>query len=126
MKTLPNGLVVFNSTPHPITFWREDWKEPVSVEPDELINAKAVEVPVNSGGTRHGEDTIWFVRTSFEGTDEGRAIISRVKNQVDVIVGSIIAAQAYPGDVVAMCPAPGYERVAPDQKRMLPDKFTVF
>lgn len=42
------------------------------------------------------------------------------------IVGSIIAAQAYPGEVVAMTPAPGYERVAPAEKRMNPHKFTIF
>jgi hypothetical protein len=44
----------------------------------------------------------------------------------NVVVGSIIAAQAYPGLVVAMTPAPGYERKPPTEKRMRPDKFTVF
>jgi hypothetical protein len=43
-----------------------------------------------------------------------------------IIVGSIIAAEAYPGEVVAMCPVPGYERVAPSEKRMRCDKFTIF
>jgi len=41
-------------------------------------------------------------------------------------VGSIIAAQAYPGQVVAMTPTPGYERVPPAEKRMNPDKFNIF
>ena len=40
--------------------------------------------------------------------------------------GLIIAAQAYPGRVLGMCPAPGYERVAPAEKRMTAQKFTVY
>ena len=43
-----------------------------------------------------------------------------------MVVGSIIAAQAYPGLVVAMVPAPGYERRPPAEKRMRPDKFTIY
>jgi len=42
-----------------------------------------------------------------------------------LLIGSIIAAQSYPG-VLAMVPAPGYERVPPAEKRMRPDKFTIF
>ena len=68
------------------------------------------------------------MRTKFTGNDEGRAIIAAMKaaNPDAVIVGSIIAAQAYPGEVVAMTPLPGYERVAPAEKRMNPHKFTTF
>ena len=44
----------------------------------------------------------------------------------ELIVGSLIAAQAFPGRVVAMVAAEGFERVQPDQKRMRDDKFTVF
>jgi hypothetical protein len=43
-----------------------------------------------------------------------------------MIVGSIIAAQAYPGSIKAMIPCEGYERVPPTEKRMRPDKFTVY
>jgi hypothetical protein len=39
MKTLPNGLTVFNATPHSIRFWDQTWEAPVEVEPDEVINA---------------------------------------------------------------------------------------
>jgi hypothetical protein len=129
MKTLTNGLTVFNATPHPITFWREDWPEPVIVESDEVINAVPVERPVSSAGVGPAgyEDTIWFVMTIFEGNETGEEIIRYAKDcGADVIVGSIIAAQAYPGHVVAMIPASGYERVAPAEKRMRPDKFTIY
>ncbi|GAH77449.1 unnamed protein product, partial [marine sediment metagenome] len=48
------------------------------------------------------------------------------ENPNAIIIGSIISAQAYPGEVFAMTPAPGFERVPPDQKRMNPFKFTMF
>ena len=62
---------------------------------------------------------------------EGVRIIQEIKDSIlekknILIIGSIVAAQAYPGQVVAMTPAPGYERVPVDQKRMNPDKFTIF
>lgn len=119
MKTLPNGITVFNATPHAIRFWRDDWSESLEIETDVLINAKPVETLVKT------ENNVQFVKTDFVGDDTGKAVIEAVPQGV-LIVGSIIAAQAYPGKVVAMTPAPGYERVAPAEKRMNPDKFTVF
>lgn len=130
MKVLPNGVQVFNATPHSIKFWREDWKDVVVVvEPDELINAVPQEVPAGCYQPARAADweSVWFVRTEFVGNDAGRDVIRRAKEAgAEVIIGSIIAAQAYPGEVAAMVPAPGYERVPTDQKRMRPDKFTLF
>ena len=143
MKELPNGIVIFNATPHVIRFWREDWEGPVEVGPDEVINAsiqeevvKKMPCPVCGQVGSHEYDCynrmasdgdIRLVKTVFEPTDEGKAIVERAyKDGADVVVGSIIAAQAYSGWVVAMTPAPGYERVPPAEKRMNPDKFTVF
>jgi hypothetical protein len=142
MKKLPNGLKVFNATPHPIRFWREGWEKPVEVKPDEVISADVKEklagyIPCPTCGRKveHEYDCpnnvpstpIKTVKTVFNPTDAGGEIIRRAKEGgADVIVGSIIAAQAYPGQVVAMTPAPGYERVPPAQKRVNPDKFTVF
>jgi len=135
MKTLPNGLTIFNATPHVIRFWREGWNEPVEVEPDEKVDAEIVEVEYD----RHDEQEdaygwaeildngVYLVRTKFLDTDEGKQIIkSAWENGADIIVGSIVAAQAYPGLVVAMTPALGYERVPPAQKRARPDKFTIY
>lgn len=121
MKTLPNGVTVYNATPHSITFWKDGWEEPVTVPPDTPINASPKEEIVEVRGA------VTFVKTIFVGTDEGRRIAEEAKAAgADVVIGSIIAAQAYPGLVVAMLPAPGFERVPPEQKRMLPDKFTVY
>ena len=129
MQTLPNGVTVFNATPHAITFWREDWSEIVSVPTDEIVNARPAETPHGclQPAAAPDHENVWFVRTEFVGDDAGREVIARAKAAgAEIIVGSIIAAQAYPGQVAAMIPAAGFERVPPDQKRMRPDKFTVF
>jgi hypothetical protein len=116
--------VVCNTTPHDICF---DVDGAVVVVPKSgiILNAKPEEIQVSDD----------LVETRFVGTDEGRALIDEIKAahaaSADAecklrIVGSIIAAQAYPGKVVAMTPAPGFERVPPAEKRMNPNKFTVY
>lgn len=118
-----NGVCVLNTTPHPITM--QDMEgELVTVPTSVLINAKAEEQQVSD----------LFVKTVFVGTPEGHETIRDIRGtfvgsgctDTLVIVGSIIAAQAYPGDVVGITPVPGYERVAPAEKRMRCDKFTTF
>ena len=115
-----DGVMVFNTTPHPITFGVGEGT--VEVPTSVLVNATASEEVVASEGG------VEFVRTKFTGNEEGHALIAAMKESCPkaVIVGSIIAAQAYPGEVVAMTPLPGYERVAPSEKRMNPHKFTTF
>ena len=41
-----------------------------------------------------------------------------------IIIGSMLAVQAYPNSVFGMVPVQGFERVPPDQKRMRTDKFS--
>lgn len=118
-----NGVCVLNTTPHPITM-QDTNGELVTVPTSVLVNAKAEE--------KRFDDL--FVETVFVGTPEGTETIRDIEGTYRttgcedrlVIIGSIIAAQAYPGHVVGMCPVPGYERVAPSEKRMCCDKFTVF
>ena len=119
MQTLPNGVTVFNGTPHPVTFWDESWEEPISVQPDHRIDADSTEKVVSDNGTYS------LVKTEFVAQKAGWEVIHSVPEGV-IIIGSIIAAQAYKGFVCAMVPAPGFERVPPDQKRVRPDRFTVF
>lgn len=118
-----NGVCVLNTTPHPLTM-QDTNRELVTVPTSVLINAKAEEKAVDD----------LFVETVFVGTSEGKETIRDIEGTYAetgcpdrlVIIGSIIAAQAYKGKVVGLCPVPGYERVAPSEKRMRCDKFTVF
>lgn len=119
-----SGKVVCNTTPHDICF---DVDGAVVVVPKSgvILNARPEEIQVSDD----------LVETRFVGTEEGAALIEEIKAahaaSADAgmtlrIIGSIIAAQAYAGQVVAMTPAPGYERVAPSEKRMNPNKFTIY
>ncbi len=126
-----DGKVIVNTTPHPINFLSSDGElvvVPSSVAPGEktspwVVNAKAVEEQV-------GED---LVRTVFVGTPEGEAILDQIEQwareegvENPRVIGSMVAAQAYPGRVLGMCPAPGFERVPTAEKRMTTQKFTVY
>ncbi len=157
MKRLPNGLTVFNATPHIIRFQCPTCNGTgkcgpgctgdgrcycggagcpncdgdqvalgyIEIEPDEIISASVKEEQVGSQPCSGGD--VQLVSTVFSPTQEGENIIRQAQQAgADVIVGSIIAARAYPEQVVAMTPAPGYERVPPEEKRMNPHKFTIF
>lgn len=126
-----DGKCVVNTTPHQLNFLTKEGAEvvvPTSVADGErtspwVVNARAVEEQV-------GDD---LVRTAFHGTPEGEAVLDAIEAWADEngfenlrVIGSLIAAQAYPGRVLAMCPAPGFERVPTPQKRMTAEKFTTF
>ena len=121
--TFGNNVAIINATPHSVTIQDTDGT-PITVPSSVVLNAKAEEKQVSD----------LFVKTVFVPTEEGKTIISEIKkafkSQIGtgtlVIVGSMIAAQAYPEDIVAMTPVPGYERVKPADKRMRCDKFTTF
>jgi len=115
-----NGVCIVNTTPHEITF--QDHDQIISIPNcGTIINAKVVETIVSAGIPT-------FVKTDFIGDSTGEEAIISIRNQFPdaIIVGSIIAAQAFPGKVFAMTPISGFERVAPAEKRMNPSKFTTF
>ena len=115
-------MMIINTTPHPINFRNEDGGE-FEVKTHCIINAGVKEKTVKN------ENGIEFVKTVFVPTEEGWEQIRKIKEEFGndvIIVGSIIAAQAYPGEIVAMTPAKGFERVPPAEKRMNPKKFTTF
>ena len=125
-KKFSNGVVVCNTTPHPVTI-QDVTGELVTVEPSEdfVINAKVKEEQMSP----------LLVKTVFEATEDGEKRLRSIERcfsefyrdgRVLAVVGSIIAAQAYPGRVVAMTQVPGFERVSPAEKRMRCDKFTTF
>ena len=114
------GTRIVNTTPHEITFRQED--QDVTVPSgDVIVNAKPVETVVRE------VDGIQFVRTEFQADPETEEIVREIAEKTGaVIIGSIIAAQTFPGLVFGMTPAPGFERVPPSEKRMNPKKFTTY
>lgn len=119
--TFSNNKTLVNCTPHPIRF-QDLTGEVITINNDHeyLINARVEEETVK-------EDGVIFSRPTFVPIPEGAAIIDRIRQEFPdgcIIIGSIIAAQAYPGQVCGMTPIPGHERVAPAEKLMRVDKFT--
>lgn len=123
MGVSAKGKIILNVTPHPVRFQNSDG-DVYTVEPcGVLVNARPVE---EAAGTHPSGAAL--VRTRFEADPASEEALARLEqeNPGAVIVGSIIAAQAFPGRVFAMVPVPGFERVPPAEKRMRDDKFTTF
>jgi len=136
---------IINTTPHVVRF-QNAAGEVYEVEPcGVLVNARPVEKTVryqptcgHGGGTddcplEHGQcsscvEAVELVRTRFEADPASEEALTKLEreNPGAIIVGSIIAAQAFPGRVFALVPVPGFERVPPAEKRMRDDKFTTF
>lgn len=115
---------IVNVTPHGLTFQCNTSGVCYTLEPSGIvINA----TPVEQECAPHSCGAI-LVRTAFvaSAAEEAKVALLEQSNPGAVLVGSIIAAQAFPGRVLAMVPAPGFERVAPAEKRMQDNKFTTF
>ena len=120
-------MIVFNTTPHSITF-RTPGGRDIILESCGILNAAVVEEVVKTA-----DCDVELVKTSFKETDDAEQFIEKLeaigrKDHIGTaIIGSMIAAQAYPGRVYAMCPfSDEYLRVPPAEKRMSLTKFTVF
>jgi hypothetical protein len=121
---LPNGLLIFNATTHVLIFHDAQWKHPnwKIVESDgRVINAYANVTKVKE------VNGVEFVTTFFSPVPDGLNIIQSVREEYPdaLIVGSVIAAQAYPEEVVA--PVPWHRgRENKHQKQMRPNRFSIF
>lgn len=124
--TVIDKIAYVNTTPHQIN---GDYKGKEVIIPPcgHLLNAKPVEEFVNN------KDGITIVKTKFQATEEGSIFVNNVDNprvkrelEVDrvIIIGSNIAVNAY-YRVYGLTPIKGFERVAPNKKKMDLTKFTV-
>lgn len=117
-----NNRTYVNTTPHPLTLRDEKGADHTVPPCGILVNARAVEEPA---GERDG---VQFVSTRFVADEQSARALDEIEaiHPGAFVIGSIIAAQAFPGRVLAMVPAPGFERAPINEKRMRLDKFTVF
>ena len=112
-----------NVTPHEVTLQTKEGEVFTVAPSGTVINARPTEV---SAGIH--PSGVELVRTIFVADQAGKDALDNIYAETPdaVVLGSIIAAQAYPGRVLSMVPVPGFVRVPPDQKRMRADKFTTF
>src|SRR5262245_9332539 len=117
--TLSNGITIVNVTPHDLTFVTVDGGVEAAPRSGAVLSAAATE-------TLTVENGVEFVTPTFMPSPDGEGLLAQISQECPgvLVVGSLIAAQAYPRRVVAMVAAPGFERVPPAEKRMRPDRFT--
>ena len=117
------GVTYINVTPHAIRLQWPDGEE-FMVEPSGvLINATPENKP--AGTHRSGVELVRVVFTA-NSAETAKLIEIEVGYRAPVVLGSIIAAQAFPGRVLGMIPAPGFERVPTEEKRMRADRFATY
>ena len=115
------GVRILNCTPHVIKFL--DNEDVIEVPPCGITLPVRTEEQVD-----YRTNTVELVRTVFVPDTEQLHIVQELLQYYYevLLVGSIISAQAYAGDVVGMIPVQGYERVSPDKKLMRIDKFNIY
>ena len=122
--TLPNGTKILVASPHPVNFYDEKSEDNKFVVPGGtlVVSARPVEVVVRTEGN------VEYITTKFVGDPATEWRLRRILDQIPglVIVGSNIAAQAYPGLVCGLVPMKGFERRPPAEKRMDPNRFNVY
>jgi len=114
-----NGVQVVNVTPHELSFL-DNGKLVTVPTIGILVNAKVV-------NQENSDGVITFCTPEFVADEESERNLRLLEESLPagtLVVGSIVAAQSYPGRVVGMVPAPGFERVPPAEKRMSTSRFT--
>jgi len=118
-------LFFINATPHVLRFDDGTVLQP-NPELAEILTAKPKETKVDEF------NGITFVRTEFQGTEEGWKLVVAANyfnahNDIKVIfIGSIIAAQAYRAPVVSPITTPETTRAPPDKKVCFKNKFNAY
>jgi len=112
------GTKIMNTTPHTITFMHEDKTNDV-IPCGKILNAHIMfTTDTMSGG-------IEIVKQQWLPTPDGLRFLQETSPDI-IVIGSVIAAQAYPGMVKMLVPYYGYERAPHGLKRMRPDKFAIY
>jgi len=114
-----NGVQVVNVTPHELSF----------LDNGELVTVPTIGILVNAKvvNQENSDGVITFCTPEFVADEESERNLRLLEESLPagtLVVGSIVAAQSYPGRVVGMVPAPGFERVPPAEKRMSTSRFT--
>lgn len=138
------GRTYINTTGHDITLWEPTWckwefeggckcdcwpcadfehAKPVIVPPSGvLINARRIEKDAG----RHVSG-VELVKVKFEVDLKSIDLLCELEETYPgaIIIGSIIAAQAFPGRVFGLIPCLGYERIS-GEKIAMAEKFITF
>lgn len=120
--TLSNGVCIYNATPHEITFEMDDGS--IERVPTDIVIHCKPHKQVKEVNELYKITSIRFAPDS-----RGQQLIDWVKREYPgvVIVGSIIAAQGYPEEVVMCVPRKNSgRRRSFGSKHVRPDAFSVY
>ena len=117
VTVLSNGVKVVNSSPHPFVFDDGTVVPPCGA----TLNARFIERETGTDGP------VTFVVTDKVPTEEGTAFLDAVPDGV-LVLGSLIAAEAFGFPVVQPVPTPetAGRGTAPADRRVRSDRFTRF
>lgn len=122
---LSNGIEVINVSPHPFVFLSDAGIE-TTVPASGIVISSSVEEEIASppeGFTP--PEGVTFQTPNFLGNEEAEEFLKNAPKGV-LILGSMIAAQAYKKRICSTVAYPGYERVPVAEKRVREDKFTIY
>jgi len=111
-----------NATGHDIKFQDGFGRVHKMPQTDFIISAKPVITLIKE------ENGISFVRRTFVPREHSEDMINYIHkiHPHKKIIGSIIAAQAFPGKVFSLVPCRGFEKLAPSKRRARIDQLITF
>jgi hypothetical protein len=114
--------MLINATPHDLVMVDQDGTECTLPPSGYTLKAETSSVLLRE------QNGIQFFATSFSQDANTVRDLITIRNQYPdaVIVGSIVAAQAYPEDVVALITTPETIRAEPSKKRYYAYRFTTY
>ncbi len=114
--------MLINATPHYLVMTNEDGTEFTLPPSGYTLKAETATVLLRE------QDGIQFFATSFSKDAHTVRDLITIRDQYPdaVIVGSIVAAQTYPEDVVALMTTPETCRAEPSRKRYYAYRFTTY
>jgi hypothetical protein len=136
-----DGVLIINTTPHKIVARTKSGEDVTIYYPGytevklldgtiKVISKNPLEINAHpeEKGAGFGPGEVVLVNVVFKALTGSinRLQEAKAKYPDAVFIGSVIAAQAFPGLIYAMIPATGFERAPVDAKRITPYKFTVY
>ncbi len=114
--------MLINATPHDLVMTNEDGTEFTLPPSGYTLKAETSSVLLRE------QNGIQFFATSFSQDANTVRDLITIRNQYPdaIIIGSIVAAQAYPENVVALITTPETCRAEPSKKRYYAYRFTIY
>lgn len=128
---LPSGVTIYNVTPHDLMLWYDFGDEGgglFTVPSDGVVNVQSRRQTVH-----HGKG-YKLSRVTFVPTEAGDKLIEEIRKRISkgkenaLIVGSVLAAQAYPEHIVSTIPVKGREirKLSGQPRLVMAQRFNTF